>query len=137
MTRTQARRANHHVSTRGYASEDYFCLTPIGIRVGYGSSKLPAAQRKRYAGHIIWISTSNPRYAVHGIRPGATLAMAQVKLKLSKVFPIGANDWYLAPVGSATAVLKVRHGLVEEIGIGRRSLTTGRSAGRAFLTSFS
>ena len=50
---------------------------------------------------------------------------------------IGANDWYLAPLASATAVLKVRDGTVQEIGIADRSLTKTRPAQRLFLTSFS
>jgi hypothetical protein len=33
-------------------------------------------------------------------------------------------------------VLKVRHGIVQEIGIGDKLLTEGRSAQRTFLTSF-
>jgi hypothetical protein len=47
-----------------------------------------------------------------------------------------ANDWYLAPASAATAVLKVRHGVIEEIGIGVKQLTQGRKAQRTFLTSF-
>jgi len=34
-------------------------------------------------------------------------------------------------------VLKVRGGVVEELGIGVKQLTQGRTAQRAFLTSFS
>jgi hypothetical protein len=34
-------------------------------------------------------------------------------------------------------VLKVGHGVVEEIGIGDKALNQGRKAQRAFLTSFS
>jgi hypothetical protein len=141
MTRTQARHAYTHTRSRGSAYEDFFCLTPRGVRVGYASPKelrsLPARGRHSYQGRMIWISTSSPHFAIHGIRPGATVAAASKKLKLSNVFVIGKNDWYLAPAGRATAVLKVRHGVVEEIGIGERGLTSGsRHAERVFLTSF-
>jgi hypothetical protein len=65
------------------------------------------------------------------------VAAAGKRLKLSAVFTIGANDWYLAPDGGVTAVLKVRHGIVEEIGIADRALTDGsRTHQRSFLTSF-
>jgi len=47
-----------------------------------------------------------------------------------------ASQKYLAPAGRATAVLKVRRGVVDEIGIGQRSITRGRAAQRRFLTSF-
>jgi hypothetical protein len=141
MTKAQARRAFTHSSSRGKRYEDFFCLTPIGIRVGYASPKsvkiLPASSRGKLAGRVIWISTSSAFYAVKGIRPGATIAAASKALKVGKVFRIGINDWYFAPAGSATAILKVRHGLVEEIGLAEQQLTKSRTAQRTFLTSFS
>ena len=50
------------------------------------------------------------------------------------MFVIGRNDWYLAPAGTAIAVLNVRDRVVQEIGI---ALTQGRTAQHAFLTRFS
>jgi hypothetical protein len=76
-------------------------------------------------------------YVVKGIRPGATIAGASKALKVGKVFRIGLNDWYFAPAGSASAILKVRHGLVEEIGLAENQLTKSRATQRTFLTSFS
>jgi hypothetical protein len=141
MTKAQARRAFTHSSSRGKRYQDFFCLTPIGIRVGYASPKsvkiLPANSRGKLAGRVIWISTSSAFYAVKGIRPGATIAAGSKALKVGKVFRIGLNDWYFAPAGSATAILKVRHGLVEEIGLAEQQLTKSRTAQRTFLTSFS
>ena len=141
MTRAQARHADSQSSTRGRASVDFFCFTPQGVRVGYPSAlllrSLTHGARARYAGHVIWISTGSARYAVNGIRHGATLQVAAAKLRLSPVFVVGLNDWYLAPYGGSTAVLKVSDGLVQEIGIATRALTTGsRVAQRTFLTSF-
>jgi hypothetical protein len=139
-TRKQAENAYKHSSSRGQRYEQFFCLTPRGIRVGYASPKalaiLPASKRKALAGRVIWISTSSASYAINGIRIGATIAAAAQKLNLGKVFRVGLNDWYLAPAGSATAILKARHGIVEEIGIADKQLTQGRTAQRAFLTSF-
>jgi hypothetical protein len=112
MTRSQARHAYQRSSTRGQAYQDFFCLTPIGIRAGYASPKLLAnlAKTRRSAdtGRIVWISTASAFYAVQHIRRGATITAADARLKLGHVFVIGANDWYLAPLPSATAVLKVR-----------------------------
>jgi hypothetical protein len=140
-TRKQARHAYTRSSNRGRRYLDFFCLTPIGVRVGYASPALlatvSASERAALQGRAIWISTSSPQYAVKGIRPGATVAAAAKKLKLGRVFHIGINDWYLAPAGSATAILKARHGIVEEIGIADKAVTHGRSAQRTFLTSFS
>ncbi len=58
------------------------------------------------------------------------------RCSLGKPFHVGLNYWYLATNGSSTAVLKVRHGVVEEIGIGDRRLTRTRQADRRFLRSF-
>jgi hypothetical protein len=115
-------------------------LTPIGVRVGYASPKLleplPSRQRKRLKRRVVWASTANAYYSLHGIRPGATLASASKHLKLGRSLHIGLNFWYLAPNGSSTAVLKVRHGMVEEIGIGDKQLIKGRKAERRFMKSF-
>jgi pimeloyl-ACP methyl ester carboxylesterase len=140
MTRAQARREYRHSSDRGKRYEDFFCLTPNGVRVGYASptllKTLRRARRRQLAGRVVWASTSNRYYAVHGVRPGATLAAARKHLKLSGPFHVGLNFWYLAPNGSSTAVLKVRHGRIEEIGIGDRQITQGHRARLIFLKSF-
>jgi hypothetical protein len=140
MTRAQARHAYTHSSDRHKQFEDFFCLTPIGVRVGYASPKLldilPTGKRRHLSNRVIWASTSSGFYAIHGIRPGATIAAARAGLKLTGPIVIGLNDWYLAPNGSSTAVLKIRHGIIEEIGIGDKRLTQGHKAQHAFLSSF-
>jgi hypothetical protein len=141
MTRAQVRRAYTHSSDRGKRYEDFFCLTPIGVRVGYASpallKTLRASERKRYKARVVWASTSNPFYAVRGVRPGATVAAARKHLKLTGPFHIGLNFWYLATHGPSTAVLKVRHQIVQEIGIADKALTKSHKAQRRFLRSFS
>ena len=141
MTRSQARNAYTHSSNRGKKYEDFFCLTPIGVRVGYASptelDALPKSERAKLEDRVIWASTSSAYYAVDGIRAGATVAAAKAALKLEAPFQIGLNTWYLAAGHGSTAILKVRHGIVEEIGIAASSLTSGRKRDRAFLTSFS
>lgn len=85
---------------------------------------------------MIWISTSSGYFAIDGVRVGATVAVAGKRLRLEPVFVVGLNEWYLAPAGAAIAVLKVRHEIVEEIGIGVNALNTTRRAQSQFLTSF-
>ena len=140
MTRAQARRAYTHSSNRGRRYEDFFCLVPVGVRVGYASPKLlhtlPRHQRAALNGRVVWASTSDIYYAVRGVRPRTTVTAARKSLRLGKPFHVGLNYWYLAPNGSSTAVLKVRRGTVEEIGIGDRQLTRTRKADRSFLRSF-
>jgi hypothetical protein len=132
LTRKQATKAYTKSSNRGQKYEQFFCLTPEGVRVGYGSPKVARAFRSK----IVWISTASAFYAVKGVRVDATVAAAGKKLKLGKEFVIGANDWYLAADGSVTAVLKARKGVVQEIGIAAKALTKTRTAQRKFLTSF-
>jgi putative CocE/NonD family hydrolase len=141
MTRAQARRAYSTSTDRGRRSIDFFCLTPRGIRVGYASPKLlrtlTAQERESVRDRVVWASTSNRRYSVRGIRPGTPLALAARQLHLSKGLHIGLNWWYFAPNGTANAVLKVRHGVVEEIGIATKMLTRGARSQHALMTSFS
>ncbi|HEY5318467.1 MAG TPA: lipase family protein, partial [Solirubrobacteraceae bacterium] len=141
MTRAQARKAYTRSSNHHARYQDFFCLTPIGVRVGYASPKLlrtiPRRRRKALQGRVLWVSTANTYYTLRGVSPQATIAAARKHLKLGKPFHIGANDWYLAPNGTSTGVLKVRHGIVEEIGIAERQITRSRRADRAFLSSFS
>jgi hypothetical protein len=141
MTRAQVRRRYASSSDRGRRYEDFFCLTPIGVRVGYASPNLlrtlPPSKRAHLANTVVWASTSNPYYEMQGVRPGATVSTARNHLKLTKPFRIGLNTWYLAPNANATAVLKVRFGIVEEIGIADHSITHSRRAQLAFLRSFS
>jgi hypothetical protein len=141
FTAGQVKHADPSATVRHSSLHLFVCQTPAGTRVGFASTgeldALPRSQRAHYAGRVVLISTANARYAIHGIRPGATVTAAARALKLSKVFVIGLNDWYLATDGSVTAVFKARHGVVEEIGIADRALTDGnRTRQRSFLTSF-
>lgn len=133
MTRAQARHAYTRSSTRGKRYEDFFCLTPIGVRVGYGSKHVPKAFRKK----VIWASTSSAYYALRGIRVGATIAAAGKSLKLAGPYKVGRNSWYLTADGAANGIFKVRAGLIEEIGIAERKLTGSTAARKRFLHSFS
>jgi hypothetical protein len=141
MTRAQARHAYKKSSTRGRKYVDFFCLTPRGVRAGYASPQLVdslrRSQRRKLAGRVVWASTASLYYAIDGVRAGATVAAAGKHLKLVGPFVVGKNQWYLAPAGEVTAVLKVRNGVVEEIGIGNKQITKGAKAQRTFLTSFS
>lgn len=141
MTRARARRAFFKFSTRRMRYMDFFCLTPGGIRAGYGSPRLlralPKRQRARYSGRVVLISTATPFYSLRGVRPGASVAAARRALRLSGPFAIGLNTWYLAPFGGVRAILKTRHAIVEEIGITEKALTANHRRAVKFLRSFS
>ena len=140
MTRSQARRAYAHHSNRGRRYEDFFCLTPIGVRVGYPSPKLlehlPSSERRTLRGTVVWASTSNPHYSLDGVRAGDSIAKAATRLHTTTTFHIGLNDWYLARQANLTAVLKVRHGQVQEVGIAVSALTATRQLESTLMHSF-
>jgi hypothetical protein len=141
QTRAQARHAYTKSSNRGKRYEDFFCLTPIGVRVGYGSPALvktvPKRRRGSLAGRVVWASTSSGFYSVDAIRPGATIAAAGKLVKLTGPLKIGRNTWYLILGGPSTGILKTRAGIVQEIGIANPQLTVGHPAQVTFLHSFS
>ena len=121
QTRAAVRKRFRTSSNRARRYMDFFCLTPNGIRVGYPSPKLLAKLRPRLRRAVqsraILGLTANPGYALRGVRPGARLAKVARHLRAGRPFHIGLNDWYLVPDGSSTGVLKVRHGVIEEVGI--------------------
>jgi YVTN family beta-propeller protein len=139
-TRARARQTYPVFSTRGRRYQDFFCVTPNRVRVGYASPKLvrllPASARRHVRGRVVWISTANRHYAIDGVRPGVSVGRAGRSLRLEKKFVVGLNDWYLAPVGDATAILKVRHGVVQEIGLASATYTRDRAIAREFLRTF-
>jgi hypothetical protein len=120
---------------------DNFCLyAGWGIRAGYPTarllSSLPPSTRRAVRGRIVIALTANPFYALDGARPGQRLAEVSKRLKPGKVFRIGANDWYVVAGRSAAGVVKVRGGVIQEVGLASRRLTRTRAAQSRLLKSF-
>ena len=116
MTRTRAEYLYRHHSHRGRKHEDSFCLTPAGVHVGYSS-------RNR----VVWASTSNPYYSLDGVYVGE-------RFDFQGLIRIGLH--YLIREPGYTAVLKVRGGVVEELGIATNPLTRTRKAQALLIRSF-
>ncbi len=127
MARAQARLAYARSVLRSSAGSDLFCLTPAGVRAGYPTPRLlaalPRAERRALASRVVWATSANVRYAIAGVRAGATLAAARRAFARGALLAAGPDDWYLAPFAGATAVLEVRSGLVQEVGIADPRLT--------------
>jgi hypothetical protein len=141
MKRATARRIYRRWSTRGRRYMEFYCLTPIGIRAGYPSNSflrsLPARLRRAVKGRIVMLLTANRRYALHGVRAGTRLAKVRRRLKVGRPYRIGRNTWYLTPNGASHGLIKVQHGVIEEIGIVDRQLTSrGYKQNFRFLNSF-
>jgi hypothetical protein len=119
---------------------DVFCFTPIGIRVGYPppavTSRLHPAVRSATVRRAVLILTANRYYALARVRAGTTIASARRTLRLERPIRTGVNTWYLTPMRHVTGVLKVRHGIVEEVGIADARFTTPRALAIRFLSSF-
>jgi hypothetical protein len=141
MIRARARHAFLRFSTRHRGDMDFFCLTPGGIRVGYPSPRvlawLSSRERRKVSGRAVLLLTSSRYYDLRGVRPGARLVNAARVLRIGRPFHIGLNYWYLAPNDASRGVLKVRNGVVEEIGIADDTLTANRRGAWRFLSSFS
>jgi hypothetical protein len=64
------------------------------------------------------------------------LAAAARILKLGRAIRLGRNTWYVLPGATSDGVLKVRDGVVREVGIAAASITTTRTGQDQLLRSF-
>ena len=103
-----ARRALTHFNVTSYGFDNFCLYGGWGIRGAYKAKK------------FVLLLTANPYYKLSGASVG--LPITAVKLKVGKAIVIGLNDWYVAPGSSSNWVFKVRHGIIQEIGIALESL---------------
>jgi hypothetical protein len=136
-------RARHTLSryTASGSTQDFFCLYGgWGIHAGYPSKALlrgvPAGRRAGLKGRIVLALTSNPFYALNGARPGMPVSSVAKRLHAGKVITIGANAWYIVPGSASRGVLRVRAGIIQEIGIAAEALTNTRGAQHQLLSVF-
>jgi hypothetical protein len=140
MKQNRARAALRRFAVTRNHFDDFCLFGGWGIRAGYPSQRLgrlvASNVRAGLKGKIVILLTANPFYSLNGVSPGMSLALAQARLRLGKAFHIGANDWYVAPGVAANGVLKVRHGVVQEVGLVNKDLTNTRTAQGRLLSSF-
>jgi hypothetical protein len=79
---------------------------------------------------------SSRLYSLRGVPPGVPLAPVARRLRISRPYRVGLNTWYLVPDGAVRGVLKVRHGVIEEIGIVDAVFGSSRREAWTFFTSF-
>jgi hypothetical protein len=140
-TRGNARKRirRYQVTHNGF---DNFCLyAGWGIRVGYPSrallKRLPQKQRGQFAGRAVLALTANPFYALNGVKPGTKLSRVAKRMHVHKPFHVGVNYWYFIAADPARGVLKVRGGVIQEVGLASKPLTRTRAQQRRFIHSFS
>jgi hypothetical protein len=81
--------------------------------------------------------TANPFYNLGGVTPGVGVASVAARLKLSKPFQVGLNTWYFGGGRAAGAILKVRGGVIQEIGLADQRLIKTSAAQLTFLLTVS
>ena len=139
-TQAGARRMLPRFDVRSYHTDNFCLARGQGIRVGYGSAKLlGTTSRTKLAnvnGKVVLALTANPYYTLSGVRQGPRITTAARRLKLGKRLHWGANDWYVIPGTTSNGVLKVRHGVVWEVGIANKQLTSNRAAQLRLLRNF-
>jgi hypothetical protein len=140
MSRRQAR----DTLTRYRVTEnkfDNFCLHQgWGIRLGYPSAgllkTLSKSLQNEYKGHVVLALTANPVYHLDGATHRDKIAGVARRLHLGKPFHVGSNDWYFAPGAYAYGIFKVRHGVIQEVGLASIGLNQTRAQQSAFINSF-
>ena len=140
FTRTHAEHLLRHRLAHTKSSDDFCLYAGWGIRVEYPSSKLlgrlSRRDRHRVADRIVLAVTSNPFYSFDGAGPGVTLAAVQRKLHLGKKIHMGTSDWYFVPEKHANLVLKVRNGVIYELGVADKRLSAGKQSELRLLQGF-
>ncbi|HTX30939.1 MAG TPA: choice-of-anchor Q domain-containing protein [Solirubrobacteraceae bacterium] len=142
MTLKQAKQKLKRSQRIAYGFTDFCLYAGFGIRAATPSSRLlrslHPAERRRLAGRLVIALTANPFYSFEGVKPGMLIASVAKRLHAEKPFHIGVNFWYLAPAKRATFVLKVRNGLIYEIGLTNKQLSSGTAKQQfKFMKSFS
>jgi hypothetical protein len=124
--RASARRGLKKFAVTKYGFDDFCLFGGWGIRGAYKHNR------------FVLLLTANPFYSLNGLTPGLPIATAshRQRLRVGRAIVIGLNDWYVAPGHGSTYVFKVRHGVIQEIGIANQSLTNTRAKQKRFLASF-
>lgn len=132
MMRAAARRRLHPFGARHPQTEDLCLYGGWGIEVTYGSRALGHAAAHLH-GRIVLATTSNPYYAVRGVRPGTSEQLARRRLRLHRGLRVDHSVWYVIPDRRVNVVVQVRHGVVQRIGIVNRLLSRTTAAQRRIL----
>jgi len=142
MTRSAARTKLRRFRAMRSHMDDFCLARGAGIRVLYPTPRLlkrqSRKQRARINNRIVLAVTANRFYSLGGVKPGTRLAPALRKLHSHpRGIHAGLNFWYVVKKGRVSYVLKVRRGVVLEIGVVDRPLTRTIKAQRVFFTTFS
>jgi hypothetical protein len=135
MTRARATSLFLQRLTRSRRYTDSFCAASNGIRAGYPSPRVlrGVSHSGRLVDRVVLLLTASRHYALDGVRVGARVTA----LKVGQGVTVRGTTWYVMPNGPSNAVLAVRHGVIDAIGIANKRLTDGARAAQRFFASFS
>lgn len=140
FTRAHARRALTRFTVTEGGLDDFCLYGGRDIRVAYPTAGIlasaPKALRPGLRGRIILAMTRNPFYALDGAKAGRRLSAVAKKLHLTASLRIDGSNWYVVPGKLANGVLKVQAGVITEVGLVNRRLTTNRVAQRRLLSAY-
>jgi dienelactone hydrolase len=125
-TRARQRRLLRGKALKSRPGMDRYCASGGGsFRIGY--------RRRKGAQRVVLAITSSRRFAVAGLRPGASVRRLRARLRGERRIRVGRNVWFLAGGRAAKAVYKTRGRRVLDVGIAEPRLAR---ASRAFLRSW-
>jgi hypothetical protein len=138
MTRTRARKLRPKFSVRRKLYMDFYCqVSSDGVRAFYPSPqllrRLPAHKRGAYRNRVIVLLTAGHRYKLHGVVAGMKLASARKRLHPGRAYHVGKNFWYVTANGGSDGLLKVRRGVVQEVGIASKTFARTVADRKRFL----
>jgi Tfp pilus assembly protein PilE len=129
MSRRTALRLGRHWRTS--AAGERFAVAGGAIQVAFPDAALlrtvPARRRAALTHRVMIILTGNHHYSADGVKAGMTVTQARRALHPTRGITIGGRTWYLVRVARGTIVLKTRRGIVREVGVAARALTTTRA----------
>jgi hypothetical protein len=129
MSRRTALRLGRHWRTS--AAGERFAVAGGAIQVAFPDAALlrtvPGRRRAGLTHRVMIILTGNHHYSADGVKAGMTVTQARRALYPRRGITIGGRTWYLVRVARGTIVLKTRRGIVREVGVAARALTTTRA----------
>jgi hypothetical protein len=134
------RAALKSATRRSRGGVDRYCMRgggSLGIAYPTGKllQKLAPRLRKAVNGRVIAVNSSSKRYAVRGVRAGATARDAAAKLKSAKKIQAGRRTWFVRRAGAVLQVALVRSGKVQSVGIADARLGSSTAALKRLLAA--
>ena len=127
------RAASHRALAGGKPYVDPLCPSPA-VHVLYGGPKqlsgLSARSRRALRGRVVAAWSTSRAFALHGVRPGARLALARHGLRLGRGVQGHGSSWYFVGNGPSAGILEVRRGKVIAVGVADRRMLGSRARQR-------